>query len=80
MQNITTISAPEKPRNTCACCVPNIAYHFTSDVNEASWARGRGQKEWGRGRGQKFFEVEATLYEAEARHVREELSVYEHED
>ena len=27
-----------------------------------------------------FFEVEATMYEAEARHVREQLSVYEHED
>jgi len=25
-------------------------------------------------------EVEATMYEAEARHVREQLSVYEHED
>jgi len=31
--------------------------------------------------GQKFFfEAEATMYEAEARHVREQLSVYEHED
>ena len=31
---------------------------------------------------QKFFEAEATVYEAEAdaRHVREQLSVYEHED
>ena len=28
----------------------------------------------------KFFEAEATMYEAEARHVREQLSVYEHED
>jgi len=27
-----------------------------------------------------FFKVEATMYEAEARHVREQLSVYEHED
>ena len=27
-----------------------------------------------------FFEAEATMYEAEARHVREQLSVYEHED
>jgi len=25
-------------------------------------------------------EAEATMYEAEARHVREQLSVYEHED
>ena len=24
--------------------------------------------------------AEATIYEAEARHVREQLSVYEHED
>jgi len=29
---------------------------------------------------QKFFEAEATMHEAEARHVREQLSVYEHED
>ena len=31
---------------------------------------------------QNFFEAEAkaTMYEAEARHVREQLSVYEHED
>jgi len=31
---------------------------------------------------QKFFKAEATMYEAEAeaRHVREQLSVYEHED
>jgi len=27
-----------------------------------------------------FFEAEATMFEAEARHVREQLSVYEHED
>ena len=27
-----------------------------------------------------FFEAEATMYEAEARHVREQPSVYEHED
>jgi len=27
-----------------------------------------------------FFEAEVTMYEAEARHVREQLSVYEHED
>jgi len=29
-----------------------------------------------------FFEAEATMYEAEAkaRHVREQISVYEHED
>ena len=37
-----------------------------------------------RPRPKKFFEAEATMYEAEARHVREqlitELSVYEHED
>ena len=59
----------------------------TRDVDEASWAwgRGRGQKEWGRGRGRgpkNFFEAEAeaTMYEAEAWHVREQLSVYEHED
>ena len=25
-------------------------------------------------------EAEATMYEAEARHIREQLSVYEHED
>jgi len=31
---------------------------------------------------QKFIEAEATMYEAEAeaRHVKEQLSVYEHED
>jgi len=29
---------------------------------------------------QKFFEAKATMYEAEARHVKEQLSVYEHED
>ena len=35
-----------------------------------------------RPRPKKFFEAkaEATMYEAEARHVREQLSVYEHED
>jgi len=35
-----------------------------------------------RTRPQNFFEAEAeaTMYEAEARHVREKLSVYEHED
>ena len=27
-----------------------------------------------------FLEAEATMYEAEARHVKEQLSVYEHED
>jgi len=27
-----------------------------------------------------FFEAEATMYEAEARQAREQLSVYEHED
>ena len=27
-----------------------------------------------------FFEAEATMYEAEARYIREKLSVYEHED
>jgi len=27
-----------------------------------------------------FFEAETTMYEAEARHVREQLSVCEHED
>jgi len=58
---------------------------YTRDVNEASWAggqgRGRGQKEWAEDEAEKnFFEAEATMYEAEARHVREQLSVYEHED
>ena len=35
-----------------------------------------------RPRPKKFFEAEATMYEAEAeaRHVREQPSVYEHED
>jgi len=35
-----------------------------------------------RPRPKNFFKVEATMYEAEAeaRHVREQLSVYEHED
>jgi len=35
-----------------------------------------------RTRPKNFFEAEAeaTIYEAEARHVREQLSVYEHED
>jgi len=33
-----------------------------------------------RPRPKKFFEAEATMYEAEARHVRKQLSVYEHED
>jgi len=27
-----------------------------------------------------FFEAKATMYEAEARHVREQLSVFVHED
>ena len=27
-----------------------------------------------------LFEAKATMYEAEAKHVREQLSVYEHED
>ena len=27
-----------------------------------------------------FFEAEATMYEAQARQAREQLSVYEHED
>jgi len=36
-------------------------------------------RKWGRGP-KIFFEAEATMYEAEARHVREQLSVYEHED
>jgi len=31
-------------------------------------------------RPKKFFEAEATVYEAEARHVREQLGVYEHDD
>jgi len=29
---------------------------------------------------QKFFEAEATMHDAEARHVRDQLSVYVHED
>jgi len=29
---------------------------------------------------QNVFEAEATMYEAKARHVREHLSVYEHQD
>jgi len=35
-----------------------------------------------RPRPQNFFEAEteATMYEAKARHIREQLSVYEHED
>jgi len=33
-----------------------------------------------RPRPKKFFKAEATMYEAEPRHVREQLSVYEHED
>jgi len=33
-----------------------------------------------RPRPKKIFEAEATMYEVEARHVREQLSVYEHED
>jgi len=33
-----------------------------------------------RARPKNFFEAEATMYEAEARHVREQLSVYKHED
>ena len=33
-----------------------------------------------RPRPKKCFEAEATMYEAEARHVRDQLSVYEHED
>jgi len=33
-----------------------------------------------RTRPKNFFEAEATMYEAEARIVREQLSVYEHED
>ena len=33
-----------------------------------------------RPRPKNYFEAEATMYEAEARHVREQLSVYEHED
>jgi len=35
-----------------------------------------------RPRPKKFFETEAkaTMYEAEAKHVTEQLSVYEHED
>jgi len=70
--------APARPYGWTGC-----KRNADSDVNEASWTwgQGRGQKEWGRGRGPKFFlEAEATMYEAEARHVREQLSVYEHED
>jgi len=33
-----------------------------------------------RPRPKNFFEAEATMYEAEARHVREQLSVYERVD
>ena len=33
-----------------------------------------------RPRPKKNFEAEATMCEAKARHVREQLSVYEHED
>jgi len=33
-----------------------------------------------RPRPKNFFKVEAIMYETEARHVREQLSVYEHED
>ena len=33
-----------------------------------------------RPRPKNFFEAEDTMYEAKARHVREQLSVYEHED
>jgi len=33
-----------------------------------------------RPRPKNIFEAEDTMYEAKARHVREQLSVYEHED
>jgi len=48
-----------------------------SDVNEASWAwsqgRGRRRKSEAEDETKNFFEAkaEATMYEAEARHVRE---------
>ena len=44
-------------------------------VNEASWAWGHGRGQKVRPRPQIFFEAEATMYEAEARHVREQLKV-----
>jgi len=42
--------------------------------------RPRPRLERVRPRPKKFVEAEATMYEAEARHVREQLSVNEHED
>jgi len=40
----------------------------------------RSRPERVRPRPKNFFEAEATMYEAEARYIREKLSVYEHED
>ena len=45
----------------------------TRDVNEAK-AEAEARKS------EAEDEADATMYEAEARHVREQLSVYEHED
>jgi len=42
--------------------------------------RPRPEKVRTRPRPKNFFEAEATMYEAEARHVREQLSVFEHEE
>ena len=43
-------------------------------------AKAEARKSEAEDEAQNFFEAEATMYEAEARHVREQLSVYEHKD
>jgi len=57
---------------------------LTRPAGHEAKAEAEARKSEARTRPKKFFETEATLYEAEAeaeaRHVREQLSVYEHED
>jgi len=52
---------------------------LTRPAGHEAKAEAEARKSEDEAEAQKFFEAEATMYEAEARHVREQLSVYEHE-
>jgi len=55
---------------------------LTRPAGHEATAEAEARKSEDEAEAQKFFEAEAetTMYEAEARHVREQLSVYERED
>jgi len=54
---------------------------LTRPAGHEAKAEAEARKSGDEAEAQKFFKAEATVYEAEARHIREQLSdVYDHED